>query len=60
MSCLLMQSQEILQQRPLRFCGKSFQKEGIYQILKYFLPTAHNGCIYDYYCQESCFQTKIT
>lgn len=56
---LLTQSQEIFPQKPMDLCRKSFQKEGLYQILKDFLPRADNGCICGYCCQESCFQIKI-
>lgn len=56
---LLTQSQEIFWQKPMYLCRKSFQKEGLYKILKDFLPRADNSCIYGYYCQESCFQIKI-
>lgn len=46
MSCvtlsLLTQSQKILWQKPVYLCRKSFQKEGLYQILKDFLLRANN------------------
>lgn len=41
------------------FVQRKFSERSFISNSQGLLPRADNGCIYGYYCQESCFQLKI-